>query len=366
VKFCLCPPGRGPARPNTTLHSRRTPNGLEQKPTVLLCSHRNSPGHHRRKNALQCHPTRTTNGKYHDGHRLDNCTETPKPTNINWMRSTQVPQPNQGLHRRFHRRHPKHHHIAPLQFSRRIVDGITKVFPPPELSGSEMTHPILEKKLIEDGIWDTRKEILGWLFDGMARTIELPHHKCTELLLELKKIRRLPKLEVKKFQKLHGRLQFATIAIPCGKPILGQLYWYMASASKHPGRKLVVTDALKAILRDWSALIQLVRCRPTHVTELAEHPPAYQGFMDASKWGVGGVWFGGTKQLITIVWFYEWPQTIRNQFCSASNKTGSLTILDLELTGILLQRLVLEHVVDRLTLRDAMRASPYVATTYWQ
>jgi hypothetical protein len=92
---------------------------------------------------------------------------------------------------------------------------------------------------------------------------------------------------------------------------------------------------------------------PTHVTELVEHPPAYQGFVDASKWGVGGVWFGGTKQLIPIVWFYEWPQTIMNQFCSASNKTGSLTILDLELTGILLQWLVLEHLVDTSTLRDA-------------
>jgi hypothetical protein len=162
--------------------------------------------------------------------------------------------------------------------------------------------------------------------NGMAHTIELPHHKCTELLLELETICRLPKLEVKRFQKLHGRLQFSTIAILCGKPILSQLNWYMSSASKHPGRKLVVTDALQAILRNWSALIRLVERRPTHVRELVEHPPAYQGFVDASKWGAGGVWFGGTKQLVPIVWFYEWPQTIRNQFCSASNKTGSLTI----------------------------------------
>jgi hypothetical protein len=93
--------------------------------------------------------------------------------------------------------------------------------------------------------------------------------------------------------------------------------------------------------------------RPIHVRELVEHLPAYQGFVDVSKWGVGGVWFGGTKQIIPIVWFYELPQTIRNQFCSASNKTGSLTISDLELTGILLQWLVLKHVVDTSTLRDA-------------
>jgi hypothetical protein len=96
------------------------------------------------------------------------------------------------------------------QFSRRIKDGITKDFPPPELSGNKMAHPVSEKKLIEDGIWDTRKEILGWLFNGMAQTIKLPQRKCNELLLELKTVRRLPKLEVNRFQKLHSHLQFAT------------------------------------------------------------------------------------------------------------------------------------------------------------
>jgi hypothetical protein len=98
-----------------------------------------------------------------------------------------------------------------------------------------MAHQVSEKKLIKDGIWDRRKEILGWLFDGMARTIELPQRKCNALLLKLKAFRRLPKLEVKRFQKLHGRLRFATIAIPCGKPILGQLNWCMSSAAKNKG-----------------------------------------------------------------------------------------------------------------------------------
>jgi hypothetical protein len=150
------------------------------------------------------------------------------------------------------------------QFSRRVLDGITKVFPLPELSSSKMAHPVSEKKLIEDGIWDTRKKILGWLFDGMAQTIELPQRKCKELLLQLKAARRLRKLEIKPFQKLHSRLQFATIAIPCGKPILGQLNWYMSSAAKNKGHNLIVMEDLQAILRDWSALIRLVGKLPTN------------------------------------------------------------------------------------------------------
>jgi hypothetical protein len=175
----------------------------------------------------------------------------PEETSSHRMQSAQVPQPDRGLHRQFHRCHPKHQQSAPTQsFLPHLRRHHEDISAPDTLSGIKMAHPVLEKKLFENGIWDTRKEILGWLFVGMARTIKLPHHKCTKLLLELKRIRRLPKLEVKRLQKLHGRLQFATIAIPCGKPIPGQLNWCMSSASKHPGRKLVETDALQAILRD--------------------------------------------------------------------------------------------------------------------
>jgi hypothetical protein len=125
----------------------------------------------------------------------------------------------------------------------------------------------------------------------------------------------------------------------------------MSSAAKNKGRNLIVTEDFQAILRDWSALIRLAGL--AHAAKLIEHPLSYQGFVDASKCGVKGVWFSGTKQLIPIVWFYEWPQDIRDQLCSSANKIGTLTISDLEITGILLHWLVLEHIVDIATLRNA-------------
>ena len=255
------------------------------------------------------------------------------------------------------------------QLSRKILKGINNVFPPPELTGSKMGPPVSEKKLIEDGTWALRKEVLGWLFDGLARTIELPQKKCKEILTELKDVRRIKRLELKRFQKLHGRLQFTSISIPCGKPIMGQLDRYLATAGKTNKRYINMTDELRNILRDWSALLRLVGRRPTHVKELVEHRPQYQGFVDASKWGVGGVWFGGTSSMIPIVWFIEWPQEIRDQFCSSSNKTGTITISDLELTGILLHWLVLEQAVDTTTLKHNSVAIwcdnlPAVAWTY--
>ena len=255
------------------------------------------------------------------------------------------------------------------QCSRRILEGINNVFPPPTITGSTMGPAVSKKKLIADGTWATRKEILGWLFDGIARTIELPPEKCKQILTELKAVRRLKHVNIKRFQKLHGRLQFASIAIPCGKPILGQLDRYLALTEKTKKRNIHVDKDLGNILRDWSALLRLVGRRPTHVTELVEHPPAYQGFVDASKWGVGGVWFSGKHKMIPITWFFEWPKEIRDQFCSSTNKEGTLTISDLELTGILMHWMVLEQAVDPTTLNHNSVAIwcdnlPAVAWTY--
>jgi hypothetical protein len=130
-----------------------------------------------------------------------------------------------------------------------------------------------------------------------------------------------------------------------------------------------MTNKLRSILRDWLALLRLVERRPTHVKELVEHRPQYQGFVDASKWGVGRVWSSGIASMIPIVWFLEWPQEIRDQFCSSANKSGKLTISDLELTGILLHWIVLEQAVDTNTLKHNSIAIwcdnlPAVAWTY--
>lgn len=97
------------------------------------------------------------------------------------------------------------------------------------------------------------------------------------------------------------------------------------------------------ILRDWAALIRLLREQPTNVKELIQQPASYKGFVEASKWGVGGVWFGENELLEPLVWFLEWPKEIRANLCTPSNPQGSITILDLELAGILLEFIVLKE-----------------------
>ena len=61
---------------------------------------------------------------------------------------------------------------------RKVLHAIHSVFPPPNIAGHNGDDPISVKKLTEgEGLWEYRKIILGWIFDGIARSIILPDTK---------------------------------------------------------------------------------------------------------------------------------------------------------------------------------------------
>ena len=246
-----------------------------------------------------------------------------------------------------------------LKFTRCILKGIADIFPPPNLTNSKMEPPISAKKLVEEGAWETKKEILGWLLDGLARTIQLPHHKCDKLLTELRNIRRTKhNVKLNVVQKLQGKLTFTSIGIPLGKPLLGTLDKVIANADRHNKKYVTMSENIKTYCRTWVGIIHIMRQRPSHVNELTKRDTnAYRGFVDASKWGVGGVWFAGTKPLAPFVWFVEWPTDIQAMLISPTNPTGTLSISDLELIGILMQWLALEQA---LTPADLLHQSPAI------
>jgi hypothetical protein len=70
--------------------------------------------------------------------------------------------------------------------ARAILHGIHSVFPPPAVTGHTGEDPVALKKLkMGDGLWTTRKELLGWIFDGARRCIELPTEKLASITSEL-------------------------------------------------------------------------------------------------------------------------------------------------------------------------------------
>ena len=143
--------------------------------------------------------------------------------------------------------------------------------------------PISVKKRITEGMWEIWKEILGWLLDGIALTIELPTNKCNSILVELRAVRQLKCVSITCLRKLQGMLQFVSIALSIGKPLLGPIEIFMTKANNTKRKTVFLSDDMKHQLRDWSALLHLTCRRPTHVQELFTHKPRYQGLLvDAS------------------------------------------------------------------------------------
>jgi len=109
--------------------------------------------------------------------------------------------------------------VAELQkFTRAILKGIHTVFPPLGLSDDPTDEPISLKKLKSgDGLWSTQKEILGWLFNGITRCMQLPDDKVTKIQAQLLQISRQKLIRLGELEKLNGRLMHATIRIPNGR-----------------------------------------------------------------------------------------------------------------------------------------------------
>src|SRR5687768_2625556 len=73
-----------------------------------------------------------------------------------------------------------------LHASCALLHAIYAVFPPPSISHHHGGSPVLLKKLLDgNGIWAFRKELLGWIANGTARTIELPEPKIIRISTEI-------------------------------------------------------------------------------------------------------------------------------------------------------------------------------------
>jgi hypothetical protein len=231
------------------------------------------------------------------------------------------------------------HHLQHL--SRALLHGIHALFPPPSVSHHQGGDPISEKKLQQgDGQWSHVKEILGWIFNGAAYTIELPPKKIEKITALIKGIAKREFSSLKRYQEMAGKLQHASFGMPGGKGLFSPIY----NAMKHSVDPIPIKPALKQALEDWQIILKRIGARPTSVLELTPGPPAYIGYVDASGFGAGGVWISGTHSIQATVWRMPFPEDIESRLVSMSNPKGDITNSDLEMAGVLLQWLVLEQI----------------------
>ncbi len=108
-------------------------------------------------------------------------------------------------------------HIPTIRWA--AVHGIHALFPPPSITnhmGSK--EPILQKKMAQgNGNFDTKKEMIGFLFDGATRTVRLPAKKAKAYIKEAHKVLRRKTVQLKSMQALVGKLRHASIILPAAK-----------------------------------------------------------------------------------------------------------------------------------------------------
>ena len=227
------------------------------------------------------------------------------------------------------------------QLSRAVLHGIHSIFPPPNISNHCGGDPISEKKMEKgDGKWEYKKEILGWIFDGKEFTIFLPPEKSKKVQTAIKQLSKRKTATLHEWQQIMGKLNHACIGLPSGRGLLSPLN----NAMKGDPTIITLKPPTIQALVDWCTLLQRISTRPTSVLELTPGLPWFIGYVDASKFGVGGVWIPGKLYIKPIVWRILWPLDIQKELVSFQNKKGTISISDLEMAGVLLAWLVLENI----------------------
>ena len=104
------------------------------------------------------------------------------------------------------------------------------IFPPPQITGHTGEDPISLKKLKDgDGLWDYRKVILGWIFDGIERSIQLPTEKIKQILIELKKNSSIQKHPAPKIPTNSRKVKTCRSRYPNRKSLIHTRIWFQGS-----------------------------------------------------------------------------------------------------------------------------------------
>ena len=174
-----------------------------------------------------------------------------------------------------------------------------------------------------------------------------PATKNGKIVKELDKVQRLNAVPLNQMQKLAGKLQHASYAIPGGWGLFSPIQMAM----KGNPRQVPITPFLAEMLKDWKTILKEISLIPTHVLQLVDGYPDFLGYSDTCKCGCSGIWMGITEDIGFIVWRVEFLADIQAELVTWSNLNGTITMNDLELAGMIIEWLVLEFLVDDLVFK---------------
>jgi hypothetical protein len=222
-------------------------------------------------------------------------------------------------------------HIPTIK--RASIHGVHAVFPEPAVTGHQNRKEPLSIKKLEQGDrnFTSTKDLIGFTFNGIKRTIQLPPLKATAYIRETHCILQQKLFPLKALQTLVGKLRHASIILPPARGFFTPINAAMKVETKVIG--LGKASEIRAALEDLCSLLRLLGLRPTHVRELVVDMPRYAGYQDAAAEGAGGVWFSLVHNMQPVVWRLLFPCDIPEEVVLFNNPSGRLTNLDLELAA---------------------------------
>ena len=247
-----------------------------------------------------------------------------------------------------------------------IMGGIHDVFPADD---DDENDPLSLKKILKlESMWALHKDILGFTFDGLDKTIWLEAPKRDALLTVMKGWLRASRkgrcgIPFGEFQSVISKLRHAFISIPNGKGLLSPCNTILRIEPKFV--YLHRNKALRAAIADSRCLLQESTLAPTKCTELVSGWPDFVGVKDASKHGVGGCIVGKSDSCVPTVFRVEWPDDIKQDLVSEQNPNGRITNSDLEMAGLLLLYLVMGEVCQLKSGSHVALFSDNQPTVHW-
>ena len=248
-----------------------------------------------------------------------------------------------------------------------VMCGVHDIFPPQPTADDD---PLSFKKLIQgDGAWDVMKEILGFVFSGVDKTMWLAEGKRDAILVTIKTWLRSTRknacfgVPFREFRSTLYKIRHSFTAIPAGHGLMSPFYRVL---SKEP--KVVFlrrNNGLYTALQDCQRFLHQSVSTPTPCRNLVHGWPDIVGVTDASKEGVGGVIFGEASITTPVVFRFQWPKEIQDDIRSCVNPTGSITNSDLEMAALVMLFLVMESTVENLQTKRVALYSDNSPSVHW-
>lgn len=248
-----------------------------------------------------------------------------------------------------------------------VMHAIHDIFPPEEQTDED---PISLKKLLQqEGSWDLVKEILGFCFHGGDKTIWVAEGKRDAMINTLKGwLRSTSKnanygVPFPEFRSTLYKVRHAFLSIPSGKGLMSPFYSVLGK--EPPVVFLRRNMKLRTAIQECCIFLQNSVSSPTSCSSLVGGWPHIIGVTDASKHGIGGIIVGERMAIPPTVFRLAWPDDIKQDLASTSNRSGSITNSDLELAALLFLFLVIEAVVGNLRNKHVALYSDNSPSVHW-